>query len=72
MIAGEVGRDREEPRPDVGLWAERAVGAIRSQEGLLGEVLGLRRAGGYPPEIAVDLPMVRPHDGLEWLCAHHQ
>src|SRR5262245_17121634 len=71
VIAGQVRRDREQPRAHVGLGAERPVRAIGAQERLLGEVLGFGGPRRHAPDVAIDLGVVRADDGLERLSPHH-
>jgi hypothetical protein len=71
MIAAQIGGDREEPGPHVGVRAQGSVGPIGPQERLLGQVFRLRRSRCDPSEVAIDLAMMRAHDRLERLCTHH-
>jgi len=71
MIAAEIGGDGEEPGANIRVRIQSPVGPVRSQKRLLGEIFRLGRARRDPPEIAIDLAVMRADDRLERLCTHH-
>jgi hypothetical protein len=70
MVPGQVGRDREEPGPDVGVGSQDPISPPGPEKCLLREVVRVAPAAGDPQEIALDLGVVGFQDGLERLLAH--
>src|SRR5688572_15157862 len=70
VIARQVGRDGEQPRANVGVRGEPLPGAVGPQERLLGQVIRLAGAKRQPPQVSIDLRMVRGHDIVEEAQAH--
>jgi hypothetical protein len=70
MVAGQVGGDREQPGPDVGVPRQGPVGLPGPKEGFLGQVVGIADPACHPDKVAVNLSVVGFQDRLERLMAH--
>ena len=70
VVAREVGRDREQPRPHVGRVVQALPRAVGAQERLLAQVVGVTRPGREAQQVAVDLGVVRRDDRLERCQSH--
>ena len=46
------------------------MGAVGAEEGLLGEIVRLAGPERSPDEVAIDLPVVRRHQGIEAFSVH--